>query len=260
MGQGQSSWSTLFNWFTYTTVALDLTDAVFDYAYVAKLAKHPDTVKHAKWLGVCTSIALLLEVVVKTAWRGRKDKDTAEGLGYPSYDTNDKDGLFQYIVLCAWIELSIFCIEDATTLFIWWQTGTYDTNDALAQANLITTVMSAVVACIAFVYANIHLQLSEKTKAEAKELNVTLVIVTMLFVAFLVFWAVFALGTIQAGDNYGCLATCNSSGAGSDDDTIEEGDVGLNKAVKNVYIVGMIVASMSALGFCVVFVSDSDID
>ena len=46
---------------------MDVADGVFDYVYVAELAQYPDTRKHAYWLGVCTTIALLYELVVKTA-------------------------------------------------------------------------------------------------------------------------------------------------------------------------------------------------
>ena len=117
-GGGVGGWPmTLFTWFTYFTVVGDLTDAGLDYAYVAQLAKYPDTAKHAAWLGVCTTIALLLELAVKTGMRRQKDEDTKVGGG--DFNMNDKQGRSLYIMFCGLMELCIFCFEDATTLFIW---------------------------------------------------------------------------------------------------------------------------------------------
>ena len=50
---------------TYAMFALDLLDAGLDYGFVVQLAKNTDTVRHAAWLGVCTTIALIMEVVSK---------------------------------------------------------------------------------------------------------------------------------------------------------------------------------------------------
>ena len=50
--EGKSCAMTLFTWYTYATIVLDVTDGVFDYVYVAELAQYQDTRKHAAWLGV----------------------------------------------------------------------------------------------------------------------------------------------------------------------------------------------------------------
>ena len=65
--------------FTYASTLLDIVDSGFDYAQVVELAQHQDTRKHAAWLGVCTTIALLLELLLKTKMRRVKDESTAEG-------------------------------------------------------------------------------------------------------------------------------------------------------------------------------------
>lgn len=88
---GKSCATTLFICYTYATIGLDVSDGVFDYVHVAALAQHQETRKHAAWLGVCTTIALLLELVVKTKMRRAKDKATAEGKG-EGFDMNDKVG------------------------------------------------------------------------------------------------------------------------------------------------------------------------
>ena len=57
-----------------------------------------------------------------------------------------------YVAFIVITELIIFFTEDATVLLIWWQTGTYDNNNAFARANLYITVASGVVCTASFLY------------------------------------------------------------------------------------------------------------
>lgn len=279
-GEGSCA-TTLFTYYTYATTLLDIVDGGFDYAQVAELAQHQDTRKHAKLLGVCTTIALLLELLLKTKMRRRKDKNTAEGnegLG-DGWDMNVKSDRDAYIFLSGLMELIIFCVEDATTVFVWWQTGTYDSTSTIARANLITTVVSAVGAAIALLYGMIRTVRagqgapdrtgrpgSDGCTDEAWHFG----IVAALFVATLAFWAVVALYTIQGGDSYDCIGSCavnanatattttllagsdalvfdgSNSSFGSGESGAGEGgkDVGLNRAAIGMYVVGWIVAVM----------------
>lgn len=272
---------TLFTWYTYATIGLDVTDAVLDYVQVAELAQHQETRKHAAWLGVCTTIALLLELVVKTKLRRVKDKNTAEGVvdefanGY--FDMNNKSGRDTYIFASGGMELVIFLVEDATTVFVWWQTGTYDSTDPVAQANLITTVVSAVGAATAALYGMIR-DIRNSGDGKCNKSSALFVgIIAAPFVAALAFWAVVALTTIQGGDSYDCIGPCVNANAtattntttllagsdalvlgsgssfGSGESGAGEGgkDVGLNRAAIGVYVVGWIVAVLG--GVCTIY-------
>lgn len=261
---GKSCATTLFRYYTYATIGLDVTDGVFDYVQVAELAQHQETRKHAAWLAVCTTIALLLELVVKTKLRRLKDEETAEGGG--DFDMNDKQGRNRYIMFSGMMELVIFLVEDATTVFVWWQTGTYDSTDPVAQANLITTVVSAVGAAIALLYGLIRYV---RADSDGCDIGAWVFMGTpaACFVAALAFWAVVALTTIQGGDSYDCIGSCVTTNAtttatttllagsdalvlgsgssfGSGGGSAGEGgnDVGLNRAAIGVYVVGWLVA------------------
>lgn len=251
-----------------------MTDGVFDYVQVAELAQHQETRKHAAWLGVCTTIALLLELVVKTKMRRKKDKDTAEGgdeggdYDYDyGFDMNTKVGRDGYIWFSRLMELVIFLVEDATTVFVWWQTGTYNSDNGLARANLITTVVSAVGAATALLYGMIRWLRGNGCDSKAA---CFFGIPAALFVAALAFWAVVALNNIQGDERYACLGSCVANanatttattttllagsdalvfgGSGSPFDSGESGageggnDVGLNIAAIGMYVVGWIVA------------------
>lgn len=266
--EGESCAMTLFKWYTYATIGLDVTDGVLDYVQVAELAQYQETRKHAAWLGVCTTIALLLELKVKTKLWRLKDEHTAEGKGRGSLDMNDKDGRAGYIFFSGMMELVIFLIEDATTVFVWWQTGTYDSDSIVAQANLITTVVSAVGAAIALLYGLIQLGRGEKCDSQVWIVGIP----AALFVAALAFWAVVALNNIQGRERYACLGSCAANahataanttllagsdalafdGSGSSFGSWESGageggkDVGLNRAAIGMYVVGWIVAVLGS--------------
>jgi len=259
--EGATKWMKAFTVFTYITIAGDLLDCGFDFRMVYQLAQYDDTKGQAAWLGICTTIALVLELVVKHKMRQKKDEDTAEG-GGGQFDMNDKGSRAGYIMCVGIMELTIFYVEDATTLFIWWQTGVYDNIDLLAQANLVTTVISAVLALPFLVYG-----LVQNFRAGGDGCNEAawvLGIPAALFAGCLIFWAWFALAVIQDGQYYNCIGECavndtlynttsNNSLIFLDGEAEAEeqdgsgflsstGDAGLNKAVVGVYVVGWIVA------------------
>ena len=185
------------------------------------------------------------------------------------FNMNDKEGRNYYIGYSGVMELVIFCVEDATTVFVWWQTGTYDAQSVVAQANLITTVVSAVGAATVLLYGLIRV-LRGGRDADGCDNNAWGGgIVAVLFVAAVAFWAWLALATIiQRDGSYGCIGSClnatanstntlagsdafvlggsgssfgsGESGAGAEGKNV--GFNGLNRAAIGVYVVGWIVA------------------
>eukprot|EP00729_Bicosta_minor_P001038 gene1038-18920_t len=201
---------------TYAMFALDLLDAGLDYGFVAELAKNDETKRHAAWLGVCTTIALLMEVILKIAIQRNKrestkeNKDAADGT---AFNVNSKTGRAAFILFCALMELCIFFVEDATTLFVWWQTGLYLDNaneaDGLSKANLYITVASAIMAIVGLFYGVFRFLKETDYLCEPGAL-LFLEIPAFFILGILVFWAWFALQVILPGESYGCLGTCNN--------------------------------------------------
>lgn len=98
------------------TTLLDILDAVFDFGMVHQLAHDDATKGRAAWLGICTTIALALELVVKSKLRQKQDEESAAGFG--TFDINESRGRTNYIFSVGIIELTIFNVEDATALRI----------------------------------------------------------------------------------------------------------------------------------------------
>lgn len=48
------------------------------------------------------------------------DEDSAKGRSRGSMGMNNNFGRSKYIYYCGVMELCIFCVEGATTLFVWW--------------------------------------------------------------------------------------------------------------------------------------------
>lgn len=259
--EGEKSKSTkAFEVFIYTTVVLELTDAVFDYMFVVQLAQDEATKKYAVWLGICTTIALLLELVMKTGMRLRKTLSSNNTNGSGEFNMHSAYGFNSYVMLCATMELCIFFVEDTTTVFVWWQTGLY-TGDLLSKANLITTLASALVTGLAGVYGIIQFIRAKPSRSGIVYLG----LLTVLFLGGVTFWAWFALSTIISGDFYACTGSvCNTrtiesgeafvdgSGYTSGDGT--EKAVALNHAAIGVYVVGWIVGVISTCATCALIV------
>jgi len=257
--EGASKWTRAFEIFTVVSTGLDILDTVFDFRMVHQLAQYDDTKGQARWLAVCTTIAVVLELVVKHKMRQKKDNDTAQGYG--SFNMDKETQHAQYIMYVGVMELIIFYVEDATTLFIWWVTGVYDATDPLAFANLVTTVISAVLALLVLVYGCVQTVRSVGNGCNADAWAIGFI--AALFAGCLIFWAWFALAVIGEGDEYNCIGECavndtiynttNNSLIFLDGEAEAEeqdgsgflnstGDAGLNKAVLGVYVVGWIVA------------------
>ena len=49
-----------------------------------------------------------------------------------------------YVVFLALSELIVFLVEDSTTVFVWWQTGTFEADQTASMVNLYLTTVSAV--------------------------------------------------------------------------------------------------------------------
>eukprot|EP00729_Bicosta_minor_P010287 gene10287-11802_t len=213
----------IYESFTYAMFALDLLDAGLDYGFVAELAKNSDTVNHAVWLAICTTIALGMEVVVKIAIQRRKRVETLEGSTTSTeenYNTKSKTGRATFIVFCSVTELMIFFIEDSSTLFVWWQTGLYLDNreeaSGLSKANLYITVSSAVFAVITLVYGMYRFARDNSQGGEGEcETDMGAIILFYIPVgmvcAVLTFWAWFSLKIILAGGSYNCIGACQTN-------------------------------------------------
>ena len=158
----------------------------------------------------------------------------------------------------------IFLVEDATTLFVWWQTGLFFDcgNSITAKLNLYFTAVSASITMVAMLFG------LSKTMASAKRdgnavCHCTIVIVfyipTALIAGFLIFWLWFSIDVIRLGTWQNSTATAVlGSGTGSGE-AAEELDVAvtnatvgdssaLNQHVTGIYSTGMIVAVICIFG------------
>eukprot|EP00729_Bicosta_minor_P010226 gene10226-14683_t len=228
MGLGMEIYESL----TYAMFALDIVDAGLDYGFVAELAKDPDTGRHAAWLCVCTTIALIMEVVIKIAIQKAKraaTKDEDVGNAVEEYfDLKTDVGRAGFICMCSVMELSIFFIEDASTLFVWWQTGLYLDNaeeaSSLSKANLYITVTSAILAVVGLLYGVVRLMRAKDLGAaflcrdgndcvDAAVFNLVYTLPVVLVMGGMLFWAWFALTVILPGGSRGCLGGCQANRA-----------------------------------------------
>lgn len=95
-------------------------------------------------IGVATTISLGYELFLKAVHRAtlkiNNDDDD---------DERSEDKLF-FVISMTMIEFIIFAAEDSTVLLVWWETGTYDTDDKYAVANLYITIATSVICIIAF--------------------------------------------------------------------------------------------------------------
>lgn len=126
------------------SLVIDLADAGFDFKLVSDLAKHGSYQKEAIWLGVCTTIALTIELVGKVLFHREAAKIKESG-SREAYVTARNDCAF----MLSGTELAVFFLEDTTTLFIWWRTGTFGSGNS-SEINLYLTIVSAIIAAVAF--------------------------------------------------------------------------------------------------------------
>lgn len=86
------------------------------------------------------------ELVLKTTQRALGRERDEMKLG-----GDDGDGTIVFVFTMTLAEFIIFFTEDCTVLVIWWQTGTYSSDSAVAYANLVVTMASAWLCVVAFV-------------------------------------------------------------------------------------------------------------
>jgi hypothetical protein len=149
---------------------MDTLDMVLDFIEVHNLSVLCET-GFAAWLGLMTVLSSMVEYVLKPwlVWKKKKDKTETEIEKKPkdediysagdeaTFDIGSTMGLLHYIEVTATMELIIFYLEDCTTLFIWYITGSYKKRDAngddvpskASRMNLITTMVSASIAALA---------------------------------------------------------------------------------------------------------------
>eukprot|EP00729_Bicosta_minor_P007871 gene7871-20828_t len=223
-------WAKLYAVWAYATYAmavLDIVDAGFDYAFVAELASDPATVQHAAWLGVCTTITLCLEMRYKPQLHRVKRADSAlggeEDGAITNYSIHEKSGRKGFLAASAILELIIFLIEDATTLLVWWQTGTYLNGESQAsttsQANLYLTIASSMLALIGFIYGFVSLLVGLGLNCNGYRRNAIassififgICIPLFLICACLIFWAYIGINVVLQGGSYACLGICGEN-------------------------------------------------
>ena len=103
------------------------------------------TLGRGRGTGVMTTVSFAQELVLKTTQR-------ALGREYEGFKLGgDADTTLLFVATMTLAEFIIFFTEDCTVLVIWWQTGTYSSNSAVAYANLVVTMASAWLCVVAFV-------------------------------------------------------------------------------------------------------------
>jgi hypothetical protein len=118
------------------------------HAYTRGCVPVACTLGRQRGTGVMTTVSFAEELVLKTTQRalGREADDFKLG-----NDTNIKEGTFRFVATMTLAEFIIFFTEDCTVLVIWWHTGTYSSDSAVAYANLVVTMASAWLCVVAFV-------------------------------------------------------------------------------------------------------------
>lgn len=165
--------------------------------------------------------------MIKIGIQKRKREETKEDAGV-YFNLKTKPGRAAFICLCSMMELSIFFIEDASTLFVWWQTGLYldeaDEASSLSKANLYITVTSAVLAVVGLLYGVVrfirtegylgdHICKCEEDPQACIWLNLIFVLPVLLVLGGMIFWAWFSLRIILPGGSYACLGGCQDNRA-----------------------------------------------
>ena len=93
-------------------------------------------------------------------------------------------------------------MEDTTTLFVWWRTGTFDRNSSFSVANLITTAASAILTLsVTVVSAVRYLQLHGLPDHCCPGADVMVVVMNpIVMTLMLAFWFYLGMGLIRKGE------------------------------------------------------------
>eukprot|EP00729_Bicosta_minor_P018665 gene18665-33929_t len=227
-----------FQLINYAMTTFDVIDGGLDFVAVYELAQYRETVPHAVWLAGTTVITLVVQLKIKVGVWTKQSASTKAGQGF--FDLSNTDGRANFIMCCAVLEVAIFLIEDATTLFIFWQTGLFGSSAATA-ANLYFSLASGMLALLGFVYGlfrfiqtscgNKDITVSERGIPVPRSFNrknrlylgdvylgdgtgarVTTALGVTLFISLMVFilgyWCWFAFGVINEGAFYNCIGGC----------------------------------------------------
>ena len=119
--------------------AFDLADAGLDYAFAAELSAKGFK-KEAAWMGVQATLALSVELFVKLPLTRRKNSNVELGGGL---DVDEAYGRTMFVLAASMVEVGVFLLEDATTILIWWRTGTFDAGSWVSVANMVFTLVCA---------------------------------------------------------------------------------------------------------------------
>ena len=137
---------------SYIVLFIDLADVIIDLIYVARLSRQGEH-GYATLLGIAVMVALPLEFLLKIMLHSlaMQNKASLDGLG----PNPTKDAIQElqsraelYVIFLALSELIIFLVEDSTTIFAWWQTGTFAPDETASMINLYLTIISAMLAAI----------------------------------------------------------------------------------------------------------------
>lgn len=135
----------IFGSLPYVMFIVSLADAVFDFILVHQLVQYPDTTWMGGFMAFWVLIAFIFEISAKvpTLIQIRYDKKMGRG---------NFIGTWDYFILGMRNKMVTFFIEDTTTLYVWWETGTYNSEDPFARGNLITTLISALLPMAIIMY------------------------------------------------------------------------------------------------------------
>lgn len=206
-----------FQLLNYAVTAFDVIDGGLDFAAVYELAQYHETAPHAVWLAVTTVITLVVELWIKAGVWTLQSAGTKAGLGGVQLDLNTDTGKMRFIMNCAVLEVAIFYVEDATTLFIFWHTGLAGSS-AATTANLYFSMASGVMAMFGFAYGLSQLLKDTRAAKDTLKKDARLAsplgekclyyLIATIMAANLVFWCWFGLGIINKGEFYNCIGGC----------------------------------------------------
>lgn len=197
--------------------AIDVIDAVFDYIFAGEL-RSAGFGDEAAWIAVQATLALAVELLIKLPLARTKNRDAfVKGVMLDALDTEEDFGQTLFILSASLIEMSIFLLEDTTTLLIWWRTGTY-ASSGTSLANMIFTVFSGVVALLGvgmalFRMRNLENQVTTPSTGhrgyqDAKAASIVLlrhrwhlVAGGVISAVLIVFWSYLALGEVIDGQS-----------------------------------------------------------
>ena len=201
---GLPSGMKFFQLLNYAMTAFDVVDGGLDFAAVYELAQYRKTVPHAVWLAATTVITLVVELWIKAGVWTQQSASTKGAVGW--LDIRTGRGRAEFIVCCAVLEVAIFFVEDATTLFIFWQTGLAGSS-AATTANLYFSVASGVMAFVGFAYG--LSRLTHYSNGDGgKCIFYSIAASAAIMAPILAFWCWFGLGIINEGEFYKCIGGC----------------------------------------------------